>query len=280
MRSVAHCLTVALVCLVSFSSSAFAVTIFDAPGAFTTADDAVTAFRAALGNPNNGNAAGPVVGGRREINWDGGGNPDGTITNLPTLAAFQNRGIIFTTPGTGFAQAPVASGDNNLSQLFGVDYSTTFTFFSPVRLFVPIGDHVTDAVFSLPGSNGAIPAGTRAFGAVFSDADLSDETTIDFFGISGLITSLSVPEVPGNGNLSFLGIVLGPNEGLITNLRITTGTAPLGVADNPGQAIDVVAMDDFLFAEPLQVPQPPPMLLVGSGLIAVRVIVWRARRRP
>ena len=32
----------------------------------------VTAFQAALGNPNNGNAAG-TSGGRREINWDGGG---------------------------------------------------------------------------------------------------------------------------------------------------------------------------------------------------------------
>src|SRR5262249_568574 len=31
----------------------------------------VDAFRTALGNPNNGNAAG-TTGGRREINWDGG----------------------------------------------------------------------------------------------------------------------------------------------------------------------------------------------------------------
>jgi hypothetical protein len=33
----------------------------------------VDAFRAALGNPNNGNAPGPLAQGRREINWDGGG---------------------------------------------------------------------------------------------------------------------------------------------------------------------------------------------------------------
>ena len=33
----------------------------------------VDAFRAALGEPNNGNAAGPLASGRREINWDGGG---------------------------------------------------------------------------------------------------------------------------------------------------------------------------------------------------------------
>src|SRR6476469_2496334 len=33
----------------------------------------VDAFRAALGNPDNLNAAGPLGSGRREINWDGGG---------------------------------------------------------------------------------------------------------------------------------------------------------------------------------------------------------------
>jgi hypothetical protein len=31
----------------------------------------VTAFQAALGNPNNGNAPGPLFSGHREINWDG-----------------------------------------------------------------------------------------------------------------------------------------------------------------------------------------------------------------
>ena len=30
-------------------------------------------IRAALGNPNNANNPGPISGGRREINWDGGG---------------------------------------------------------------------------------------------------------------------------------------------------------------------------------------------------------------
>ena len=34
----------------------------------------VDAFRAALGNPNNGNNPGPLNSGRREINWDGGGS--------------------------------------------------------------------------------------------------------------------------------------------------------------------------------------------------------------
>ena len=41
-----------------------------------TVDD----FRAALGDPNNLNAPGPLASGRREINWDGVG---GTLANAP-----------------------------------------------------------------------------------------------------------------------------------------------------------------------------------------------------
>ena len=47
---------------------------FEASGDDAAAIQAsVDAFRTALGNPNNGNVAGPLPGGRREINWDGGG---------------------------------------------------------------------------------------------------------------------------------------------------------------------------------------------------------------
>jgi hypothetical protein len=50
--------------------------IFSAGGDSTPASiqSTVDSFRAALGDPNNGNAPGPLSGGRREINWDGGGS--------------------------------------------------------------------------------------------------------------------------------------------------------------------------------------------------------------
>jgi hypothetical protein len=38
----------------------------------------VNAFRSAVGSPNNGNTPGPLASGRREINWDGGGNNSAT----------------------------------------------------------------------------------------------------------------------------------------------------------------------------------------------------------
>jgi hypothetical protein len=221
---------------------------------------------------NNASNPGPLPSGRREINWDGGGNPDGSPADTP-FAGFQNRGVIFTTPGSRFQQAPISAGVGNLSDVFGVDYSNTFQFFSPVRLFVPVDSNVTEGAFSIPGTNGTDPAGTRAFGAVFTDVDLDDETTIELFGSDGtLLASAAVPAAPGDGELSFLGILLDPGEGLATRLRITTGTAALGVVDDPDAGDDVVAMDDFVFAEPQAVPLPGTLALVGAALVALSAI--------
>jgi hypothetical protein len=38
-------------------------------------------------------------------------------------------------------------------------------------------------------------------------------------------------------------------------------------------------MDDFLYAEPQQIPQPRSVLLLGLGLVAVSALAWVGRRR-
>ena len=73
----------------------------------------VDAFRAALGDPNNGNTAGPLGSGRREINWDGGGAPAG-VNNATPLTAFQNRGATITAPGGGQSRPMMPSTWNTL----------------------------------------------------------------------------------------------------------------------------------------------------------------------
>src|SRR5262245_10890070 len=88
-----------------WAPAAFAITIFSATGD-SPADilGEVNDFRAALGNPNNGNAPGPLGSGRREINWDGGGST-ATAPAATPFNGFQNtRGAQFFTPGTGFLQ--------------------------------------------------------------------------------------------------------------------------------------------------------------------------------
>src|SRR2546430_12269115 len=67
----------------------------------------VDAFRAELGIPNNGNTAGPLASGRREINWDGGGANTNTDVPVTPFNVFLNtRGGQFTKPRTGLSQHP------------------------------------------------------------------------------------------------------------------------------------------------------------------------------
>jgi hypothetical protein len=240
-------------------------TVFQAAGPNAASiEGTITEFRAALGGNNNGITApgGAIIaGGRREINWDGGNvaNITTSLTPTPVLDQFLvGRGARFTTPGTGFVQAPpagLAAADvfNNPS------YATIFKAFSPSRLFSPIGSNVHDTLFFVPGTTD-VKAVTRGFGVVFSDVDLPDggddpspkqggkraSTLIEFFGANGeLLFSSFAPASPGDGNQSFLGIVF--NDARIASVRITTGATP-GVDD--GQKRDVVMMDDFIYGEP------------------------------
>jgi len=89
----------------------------------------VDAFRAALGDPNNGNA-GPLASGRREINWDGGGNNNTTTAPITPFDVFLNtRGARFATRGSGLSQAPPSGGpQGGLAVLFNnPTYGTIFS---------------------------------------------------------------------------------------------------------------------------------------------------------
>src|SRR5216117_949657 len=141
------------------------------------------AFRVAVGGGIVAGANGSFGGLRREINWDG--VPD--IFSAPNLLPgnFFNvnspRGVVFSTPGTGFevsANAGVAPIEfDNIN----ATYSATFTAFSAQRLFTSIGSNVTDVTFFLPGTT--TPAVTSAFGSIFSDVDLPNTTSLQFFDL-------------------------------------------------------------------------------------------------
>jgi len=234
--------------------------VFQAAG--PTADSircTVDAYRAALGPTNNANAAGPLASGRREINWDGGStsNQNTTVSGNP-FAGFQvTRGALFTTPdGTGFVQAP----PEGLGALFNhVTFFPIFSAFSPLRLFSAIGGRITDVEFFVPGTTNA-PARVTGFGAVFTDVDQPDgsrhanrraSALMDFFGADGeLLYSSAVPASPGDGSLSFLGIVF--EDAQIAAVRITSGNV-IPESDDGGKQ-DVVVMDDFLYGEPQPLP--------------------------
>ena len=243
------------------------VAVFQAAGPNAASiQSAVDAFRAALGNPN-GNAAGPLPSGRREINWDGGGGVDATTAPVTPFNVFLNtRGGQFTTPGIGLSQAPPSGGvQDGLAGLFNnPTYGGEFAAFSPLRLFTPVGSNITEALFFVPGSQGTVRATVRGFGAVFTDVDQPDgsgpgqkhgnrgaSTLMEFFDLNGrLLFSSFVPASPGNRGLSFLGIKF--TDARIASVRITTGDSAPGPNDDKKH--DIVMMDDFIYGEPQPLP--------------------------
>jgi len=239
--------------------------VFQAAGATAASiQSTVDAFRARLGDPNNLNNPGPLQKGRREINWDGG-NPnvlDTTAPVNPFLVFLNTRGSQFKTPGLGLSQAPPSGGpQGGLAVLFGnPTYAKIFKAFSLSRLFTPVGSNITEASFDIPGTNGTVPATVKGFGAVFTDVDQPDgsgpgsglanrraSTLIEYFGRDGRVLFTSfVPASPGDGSLSFFGIVF--DDARIASVRIKTGDVAPGPNDDRHH--DIVMMDDFIYGEP------------------------------
>lgn len=244
--------------LVLLASNAFGAAVtFSGTGANAAGIQAtVDAFRTALGTLN-ANVAGSFASGRREINWDGVPDASSAPNNLP--ANFFNvnspRGVVFSTAGTGFqVSATAASGTPVEFGNINANYTAIFQTFSAQRLFTALGGNVVDVNFFVPGST--TPATTSGFGAVFTDVDLANTTSIQFFDeMDNSLGTFFVPAVLGSENLSFLGVLFNAGE-RIGRVRITSGNAALG--PNETSVVDMVVMDDFIYAEPQGAVTPTP----------------------
>lgn len=222
--------------------------------------DGVNAFRDAIGGANNGNAAGPFTTGRREINWDGGGAAAPVLTNMPKDLFQNNRGAFFGPSTTTFS---ISGAPDPRFGNINPSYTNTFKAFSEPRLFAPTNSIVTEQTFTVPGSK--IPATTTAFGAVFTNVELANTTSIKYLGQGNRLLGTFFAQ-PAAGGLSFLGVAFDKGE-VIDKVVITTGNSILG--PNNGGGINVVAMDDFIYAEPRAAAEPATMLLLGSGLVGL-----------
>ena len=221
-------------------------------------------FRTAVGGGTIAGANGSFGGLRREINWDG--VPDVRSDPNPLPADFFNvnspRGVVFSTPGTGFLVS--ANAGLATPTLFG--FSSDFQTFSAQRLFTAVNSNITDVRFFVPGTS--IAATTSAFGAIFVEVEDAAQTRIEFFDENDLLIFARDALVAGNQGLSFLGAVANGGE-RISRVRLTSGLNTIvsnGVVGNPFS--DLVVMDDFLYGEPLRaVPEPSSLVLVALGLL-------------
>jgi hypothetical protein len=206
---------------------------------------AVDQFRADLGGANNGNTVGTQPAGRREINWDGGGAAANVTLDPIPMTRFSARGASFVTPGSGFeisGQPLPEFGELNAT------YPGLFASFSSPRIFSPLNSNVMDVLFHVPGDT-AVAAAVGGFGAVFTDVDSATSTRLEFYSPDGvLLYERFVPAAGGNETLSFLGVSFDSGE-LVGRVRIVSGNVALG--PNEGGTLDVVAMDDFIYAEPV-----------------------------
>lgn len=239
-------------------------------------------FRADLGGGTTAAANGSFGGLRREINWDG---VPAALSAPNFLAAnFFNvnspRGVVFSTPGTGFqvsgaitdagAGQPAAANFGNINSTYTAGFGT----FSSQRLFTAVGANVIDVTFFIPGT--ATNATVSGFGAVFTDVETAGGTTLQFFTPANV--SLGVFNVPvgtvANQSLSFLGVSFNAGE-QVGRVRITSGNVALGagVNDNPGGGVDVVAMDDFIYSEPVLALSQPLLNIQRSASTNI-VLSW------
>jgi hypothetical protein len=229
------------------TAPAYGLVLFSGSGTTAASIQApVDTFRAALGSLNP-NVAGSFGTGRREINWDG--VPDAFAAPNALPANFFNanspRGVVFSTPGTGFqvsanaGVAPVEFGNIDPS------YPAFFAPFSAQRLFTALGSTVLDVTFFVPGS--PTPALVRGFGSVFSDVDVADTTSIEFFDASNAsLGKFFVPAIAGSETFSFLGADFQSN--IVSRVRITNGNKVLAAGTT---SEDLVVMDDFIYGEPV-----------------------------
>ncbi|MCG8359029.1 MAG: PEP-CTERM sorting domain-containing protein [Kiloniellales bacterium] len=253
---------VALAALLLPSQANAVPTVFSAAGAANVATEFAN-FQAALGDPNNGNAPGPLPGGRRQINWDAG------IVPFDMPRDFFNNPIFIPTRGAEFTTATNEfrvsnDGIDNEFDSFNTDHPNQFTTFSSPRLFSPLDTNVFDITFFVPASN--TPAAVRGFGAVFTDVDQPGITTLEYFGTSNqsLGTFSVLPDPQG---LSFLGVVF--DLELITRVRVSLGNTTLASGIMDGSVNDVVVLDDFLYSEPQAIAEPGTLALFAAGLLGL-----------
>jgi hypothetical protein len=244
-------------------------------GAFT----ALAAFEAAIGGVKN-IAASPQTGGFRTITWDGV-TVDGTDFSGNTTVIVPNKiaGIPlnrFETQGVFFEEVYAVSTDGFKSVNSNVNAANPqlFAAFSPTRTFAMFNNNGIGLSFVLasPFNRSPQPAATRGFGAIFLNSRSPNATSIEYFNGARSLGKFFVP-FGTQGQPEFFGVLFATP--IVTRVQITCGTEAIftfdgvttsnSTTDNPAAGHNLVATDDFVYAEPVAATNAQPTLNPTAG---------------
>lgn len=229
------------------SKAAEPVTVFTASGDINAS---VNEFRNLLGSQLNTTTG--AVNGRREINWDGINDslvgkslPDDFFNAvLPEAPVTRKRGLAYAASSGTFMVSNTNFENVNPAA------ASQFKAFSGDKTFANISSNKWEVTFKVPGA--VTDASVKGFGAVFSDVDLNNSTSFEFFNGTKSLGKYFVPPHDATTSFSFLGVYF-KNSETITRVQVShQGNLASGEADisNNGTA-DLIVLDDFLYNEPV-----------------------------
>jgi hypothetical protein len=211
-------------------------------------NDEMNNFSSRLGNLNNTPGA---TSGRREINWDG--VPDNLIglafpTDFfnPTDAsapAARQKGLIYANNSGQFQVSK-----NNFSNTNPAS-TGEFAAFSGTNTFANVTANEWPVNFQVAGKT--TEAYTKGFGVVFSDVDLPNSTSLEFFEGAKSLGKFYAPPHSLTSSFSFLGVYFPGNEHVTKVVVKHDGIMSDGQRDiSAGGQHDLVIFDDFIYGEP------------------------------
>lgn len=211
-----------------------------------TAD--VASFRQMLGDLNTAPGASS---GRREINWDG--VPDSLEGKALPLDFFNptgenassllQRGLVYeSNSGTFMVSSNGFTTINNAA-------AAQFTAFSGTKTFANTSTSKWPISFQKAGTTTS--ASIQGFGAVFSDVDEPNTTSLEFFNGDKSLGRYFVPPHDNNSGFSFLAVYFNNSEHITKVLVTHDGFLSEGIDDiSDGGTRDLVVLDDFIYSEP------------------------------
>src|SRR5262249_108608 len=190
---------------------------------------------------------GPLPTGRREVNWDGAAaRPFNNQNGFP-------NDFFNTTVKAGLVYDGGTFRNDSLSFTeINPTYVDEVQPFSPTVMFSAVFGPVINAMFQVPGAT--MPAVVTGFGAVFSDVDVEQSSSIELMDKDGRsLGKFFAPRRSDANGLSFLGVKF--DAAVVARVEITCGNGNLGANDvSDGGNVDVVVVDNFIYGEPAAVP--------------------------